>query len=239
MKTLIPPLKFVDIHLLFPAQILFIVSAYRCFFPVSYGTNAVLHDSCLSSIFWTRVFATFVEIGYIYQFSYLIRLFNERQIPFLDILSWLMVVQVVISQCFVWGAILAQRQKFYYYEEMGWGGIFILNTIASIILYWNLDLLGGHKLLLKLNLLFGIVYLPWQWFHLKSLWIKANSQRVNENLLIGKTRDLMLEGLYRSLQVKNKTTSPEDWGGLVGMTWMIAYWATLIPVWLYLIIQIA
>ena len=30
-----------------------------------------------------------------------------------------MVLQVVISQCFVWGAILTERLVFYFYEELG------------------------------------------------------------------------------------------------------------------------
>ena len=82
-------LKFVNLHLLVPAQILFLVSAYRCFFPVNYTTHAVMHDSIFSSVFITRFLATFVEIAYIYQFSYLIRFINENQIPMIDILSWL------------------------------------------------------------------------------------------------------------------------------------------------------
>ena len=100
-QTLIPPLLFVDIHVLLPAQIFFIVAAFRCFFPVNYVTNAVLHDSLFSSVFITRIFATFSEVAYIYLFSHIIRLFNTSQISFIDVLSWLMVVQVVISQYFV------------------------------------------------------------------------------------------------------------------------------------------
>ena len=85
-KTLIPPLLFVDFHIRIPAQIFFTVSAFRCFFPVNYVSYAVLHDSMFSSIFLTRLFATFSEVAYIYQFSYLIRLFNENQILLVDIL---------------------------------------------------------------------------------------------------------------------------------------------------------
>ena len=238
-QTLKSPLEFIDPHLLIPAQILFIVSTYRCFFPVSYVTNAVLHNSFLSSVFLTRLLATFVEVAYIYQFSYLIRLINAHQIPLVDVLSWLMVVQVVASQCFVWGAILAQKQSFYFYEELGWGIIFILNTLSSVILYWNLASLGKYELLLQLNLLFGAVYLPWQWIHIKSIWIRARNDDVNNDFQAIITWNVLVEGLYKSIQVKNQTTRPEDWGGIVGMTWMISYWATLIPAWLYLIIRTA
>jgi hypothetical protein len=238
-QTLIPPLECVNNHLLIPAQILFIVSAYRCFFPVNYGTNAVLHDSFLSSIFLTRLLATFVEVLYIYQFSYLIRLFNAGQIPLADLLSWLMVIQVIISQYFVWGAILTQKQILYFYEEMGWGIIFILYTIASAMLYCKLDNLGGRELLLQLNLLFGILYLPWQCIHLKSICLRIKDEKVNENLHKSITWNLLKQGLYRSILVKNHTVKPKDWGGVVGMTWMFAYWATLIPAWLFLIIRMA
>ena len=108
-------------------------------------TNAVLHKSFLSSVFLTRFLATFVEVAYIYQFSYLIRLINSDQIPLVDVLSWLMVVQVIASQCFVWGAILTQKQTFYFYEELGWGVIFSINTVVSAILYVALGNLGTWK----------------------------------------------------------------------------------------------
>ena len=108
LQTLKFPMASIDPYILVPAQVLFFVSAYRCLFPVSYTKNIVLHDSFFSSIFLTRLLATFVEVAYIYQFSYVLRIINEGQIPIIDLLSWLMVFQVVISQFFVWGAILLQ-----------------------------------------------------------------------------------------------------------------------------------
>ena len=105
-KTLYHPLELVEPNLLVPAQILFIVSAYRCCYPVNYITHAVVHDSVFSSIFITRFLATFVEIAYIYQFSYLIRLINNDMFFIIDFASWIMVFQVTVSQCFVWLAIL-------------------------------------------------------------------------------------------------------------------------------------
>ena len=237
MQTVKSPLKFVDPHLLIPAQILFIVSAYRCFFPVSYVANAVLHNSFLSSVFLTRFLATFVEVAYIYQFSYLIRLINCDQIPLADVLSWLIVVQVILSQCFVWGAILTENQALYFYEELGWGVIFSINTVVSAILYSALGSLGSWELLLELNILFGALYLPWQYFHLKALWSRAKYQKINENKHTDISWSMLEKGLFKSIQVKNLTTSPEAWGGAIGMMWMIGYWATLIPAWLYLIIR--
>ena len=237
MQTLMPPLVLVDVHILIPAQILFIVSAFRCFFPVSYPTSAMLHNSFLSSIFLTRLFATFSEVAYIYQFSYLIRLFNDNQIPLVDMLSWIMVIQVVISQYFVWCAILMGRLKLYFYEELGWGIIFAINTIASILLYWTLDNLGGRELLLQLNLLFGAIYIPWQLIHLRTLRLRSKHQEINEDIHARITWSMLKKGLYKSIQLKNLTTKSEAWGGAIGMIWMTAYWATLIPYWLYLIVR--
>ena len=235
-ETIITPLVFKDVHILIPAQIFFIISAFRCFFPVNYVTHAVLHDSFLSSIFLTRLFATFSEVAYIYLFSYLIRIFNTSQIPLVDILSWIMVAQVIISQCFVWCAILTERQKLYFYEEIGWGVIFIFYTAASAILYGTSDSLDSWKLLLELNLLFGALYLPWQFFHLKALRLRAQGQKINIHADINWS--LLKKGLYQSIQVKNLTTQPDAWGGTLGMTWMIGYFAALIPVWIYLILRI-
>ena len=236
-KTLTPPLLFMDLHILIPAQIFFIVSAFRCFFPVSYVTGAVLHDSFFSSIFLTRLIATFSEVAYIYLFSYLIRLFNASQVPLIDVLSWLMVVQVVISQFFVWCAILTERQKFYFYEEVGWAVIFIFYTAASTMLYGTSGSLGSWKLLLELNLLFGALYLPWQFFHLKTLQLRAKAQKINEDMHADISWSLLKKGLYQSVQVKNLTTRSEAWGGIIGMTWMLGYFVAVIPIWIYLILR--
>ena len=148
-----------------------------------------------------------------------------------------MVIQVVISQCFVWYAILTERLKFYFFEELGWGIIFVLNTIASIILYWTLDNINGRELLLQLNLLFGAIYLPWQVIHLKILRKNINDQKIDKNFLTTITLGTLIKGLYKSIQIKNQTTKSENWGGVVGMTWMASYWATVIPFWIYLIVR--
>ena len=54
---------------------------------------------------------TFVEIAYIYQFSYVLRLINDDQFLIVDLLSWIMVLQVSISQFFVWSAILFNEEN--------------------------------------------------------------------------------------------------------------------------------
>jgi hypothetical protein len=167
-----------DPYIVLPAQILFAVSAYRCLFPVWYEHHVVFHDSIFSSIFVTRLLATFSEIAYIFMFSHVLRLLNINHVEWVVALSWLMVAQVVISQGFVWAAILTEQFELYYYEQIGWALIFVANTIASAYLYLTVDALGSREVLLRLNLLFGVVYLPWQVIHLTTL--RANARRNSE-----------------------------------------------------------
>ncbi|HKN00122.1 MAG TPA: hypothetical protein VJX23_06365 [Candidatus Binataceae bacterium] len=227
-----------DAYILLPAQILFAVSAYRCLFPVRYEHNIVFHDSIFSSIFVTRLLATFSEIAYIFLFSHVLRLLNINQVGWVSAFSWLMVVQVVISQGFVWAAILTERFQLYFYEELGWALIFVANTIASAYLYRTVGALGGREVLLQLNLLFGVVYLPWQVIHLRSL--RADARRNSGRTGAGSPSISMqlAGGLKRAVRMKTRRTDADSWGGLIGLTWMTAYWATLIPMWVYYIVRV-
>src|SRR5215470_17397059 len=162
-----------DPSIIVPAQILFAVSAYRCLFPVRYEDNVVFHDTILSSIFLTRLLATFAEIAYVFQFSHVLRVLDTEHFSFVSALSWLMVAQVVISQVLVWAAILTGRLALYFYEELGWAFIFAANTLASAYLYFRAGAPVSHPVLLQLNLLFGAAYLPWQFLHLRMLWVNA------------------------------------------------------------------
>lgn len=228
----------VDPQIVIPAQIFFVVSIYRCLFPVGYKDNVVFHQSPLSSIFITRVLATFSEVAYIYQFSHVIRLLNVQQVGWIDALSWLMVVEVSVSQGFVWGAILTGKVRLFYYEEVGWAVIFVANTIASAYLYATVDTLGSEMIFLDLNLLFGLVYLPWQFIHLRVLSADAEKRKDRAESTASVTWETVTDGLKRSIYVKNQTVSAEAWGGFVGITWMVSYWATLIPMWLYSIVEV-
>ncbi len=236
-RTLAPALAPVDAHILIPAQILFAVSAYRCLFPVRYKDNIVFHDSPLSSIFLTRLLATFSEVALIYQLAYVIRLLNVAQVGWVNALSWLMVVQVVISQGFVWGTILTGRLKLFFYEELGWGLIYAINTILSAYLYATVDSFGGRELLLYLNLLFGVVYLPWQFIHLRVLRSDARLSENEEGMQTSVTWDVLARRLHQSIHMKNQTSKSQAWGGLVGIIWMTGYWASLIPMWVYQIVR--
>jgi hypothetical protein len=230
---LLPPAE-AEAYIVLPAQILFAVSAYRCLFPVRYEHNVVFHDSVFSSIFLTRLLATFSEIAYIFLFSHVLRLLNTARVEWVIVLSWLMVAQVVVSQGFVWAAILSDRLELYYYEELGWALIFLANTIASAYLYLTVNGLGGREVLLELNLLFGIVYLPWQVIHLASL--RANARRTSGETGAGARS--ILAGLQRAVRVKTRRTDADSWGGFIGLTWMTAYWATLIPMWVYYMVKV-
>lgn len=225
-----------DAYLILPAQILFAVSAYRCLFPVRYEHNVVFHDSIFSSIFVTRLLATFSEIALIFLFSHVLRLLNIDKVEWVSALSWLMVAQVVISQGFVWAAILTEQFEFYYYEELGWALIFLANTIASAYLYLTVDALGGKEVLLRLNLLFGIVYLPWQAIHLATL--HASAKRNSGRNGAGSSISMRLAiGLKRAVWARTRRTDADSWGRFIGLTWMTCYWATLIPMWVYYIVR--
>jgi len=211
-----------------PARILFAVSAFRCLFPVRYEHNVVFHDSILSSIFLTRLLATFAEIAYVFQFSHVLRVLDTEHVFWVSALSWLMVAQVAISQVFVWAAILTGRLALYFYEELGWAFIFAANTIASVHLYFRVGGPVNHPVLLQLNLLFGAVYLPWQLLHLRMLWVNARRGSVHGDA----------GGLLRAIRVRNRRTDAKSWGGLVGLSWMTGYWATIIPAWVYAIVTV-
>ena len=231
MKTASATAAGVDAWLAVPAQIFFAVSAYRCLFPVRYETHAVLHDSRFSSIFVTRLLATASEVVYIYAFSRVLRLLNVDGVAWIDGLSWAMVTLAATSQIFVWTAILTRQFGYYFYEELGWLLIFIANTIAAGWLYATTAVHGGQEILLLLSLIFGLLYLPWQYVHLSILRAAANADAAAQPLPLA-------HGLKRSIEVKNLRTDAESWGGIVGLIWMVGYWATLIPMWLYYIVTV-
>lgn len=237
-RSFAPPLDAVDARLLVPARILFAVSAFRCLFPNQYKGNVVFHDTPLSSIFLTRGLATFAEIGFLFQISEVLRLLNVDRIAWIDAVSWGIVVQVVLSQICVWGAILGGRQALYFWEELGWAIGIAANAIASAALWPDRAALGDAGVFLWVNLLFGVVYSIWQVPNLR-LQI-ADARRAGESLRpwapIGAAQ--IREGLRRSLCERQPTTDAARWGGLVVLLWMAGYFATLLPVWSYAIVAV-
>ncbi len=223
-----------DPHVVVPAAIFFAVSAYRCLLPDRYKDNVVFHVAPPSSIFVTRLLATFSEISYAYLFSHVIRTLNVEGSAVVDALSWLMVLEAVISQGFVWGAIVTGRLVLYVWEELGWFVIFVANTAASALL-WNVE--GGPdggRTLLTLNLLFGLGYLPWQAMHLRSLFVDAKTRPFEAPVTRAEVRD----HLHRAMHERNRRTDAESWGGVIGLTWMAGYWAFLLPPWIHWIARI-
>ncbi|MFP6664045.1 MAG: hypothetical protein VCC00_07605 [Deltaproteobacteria bacterium] len=237
-QSLALPPAIADPQIVVPAQILFAVSAYRCLFPNRYKNNVVFHATPLSSTLVTRVLATAVEVAWIYQFAYVIRLLNVDDVAWVNVLSWLMLAQVVISQGFVWGAILTGRLELYFYEELGWGLIFAANTLASAFLYWTIDSLGEREILLQLNLLFGLIYLPWQLIHLRWLRADARAEADRAEAHEAATWASVRKRLYQSLHETNRATDAASWGGAVGLVWMTAYWASLIPLWVHQVVVV-
>lgn len=226
-----------DFLVLTPAAVLYVVSAFRCVFPNRYEDQIVFHDTPLSSIMLTRLLATAVEVSWIFQFSHVLRRFNVDNMAAIEIGSWLMVVQVVVSQMFVWTAILTGRLRAYVFEEAGWAVIFVINTVASITLLLSnsgtdFDAVARHgRLLLVLNVVWGVLYLPWQTFHLRSLLSDGSGEDHQPFSWQG-----VLEGARIATFRRRRRTDAQSWGGVVGLTWMVGYWATVIPLWVHVVV---
>jgi hypothetical protein len=225
----------VDVHVAIAAQIFFAVSLYRCLFPVRYEHNVVFHDSALSSVFATRVLATFSEVAFIVLLADVLRVLDPGRVVWIEALAWLMVLQVVICQLCVWVAILAERFEFYFYEELGWLLMFAANTAASLYLYLTPGALSKGEILLGLNVAFGLVYLPFQAINLRAVRAQATAQDRSKGPL-GLER--FSAGLRRAIWLKNPRTDAASWGGIVGLIWMTSYWATLLPMWVYTIVRV-
>jgi hypothetical protein len=144
----------------------------------------------------------------------------------------------VISQGFVWAAILTEQIELYYYEELGWALIFVANTMASAYLYLTVGALEDREVVLKLNLLFGIVYLPWQVIQLTALRASARKNGGKSGAGSRSISKQLATGLKRAVRMKTRRTDAASWGGLIGLTWMTGYWATLIPMWVYYIVRV-
>ena len=221
------PADSVDPRIAVPARIFFAVSAYRCVFPNRYEGNVVLHASLLSSTFVTRTLATFAEVAWIFQAAQVIQLCNVERVGWVELFSRLMVAQILVSQICVWGAILSGRVALYFHEELGWLLIFVLATIASAYLLLAADEPAHGRTLLQLNLAFALVYLPFQVLNLRALRERVRSE------------PLVPGGLRRALFAYRRATDAESWGGLIGLSWMTGYWATLVPLWLSRVVELA
>jgi hypothetical protein len=91
-----------DALIIVPAQIFFAVSIYRCLFPVHYEHYVVFHDSVLSSVFATRLLATFSEVAYLFLLAHVLQLLNVDNVAWVNVIAWWMVLQVMVCQVCVW-----------------------------------------------------------------------------------------------------------------------------------------
>ena len=221
-----------DAYLAVPAQIFFAVCAYRCLLPVHYEHYIVFHASALSSVFATRVLATFAEVAFIFLLAVVLERLNVGDVAWVNGVARYMVLQAVICQVCVWVAILGEEFEFYFYEELGWVFMIAADAVASVYLYLTVDGLGDRLTLLQLNLLFALVYLPFQAVNLRAIRAQAKRER---KLGVRWTAARFVAGLRRAIQVKNRHTDAESWGGIVGLIWMTSYWAVLLPPWVYYI----
>jgi len=233
------PLGAAPAGILLGARILWVVSAFRCLFPVLYRGRIAFHDTFLSSVFVTRFLATFSEIAYISQLALALHLINAavpQPVAWIEAVAVAMVVLVTTAQCFVWGAILADSPMLFFYEELCWEILFAAHTLASAYLRWTLaDRLGASAVagLLNFNIGFGLLYLPWQVAHLKMELADARAAKPSPRASLGAR---LRAGLSRAIFVRNPSRSFTAWRGWVGLTWMTAYWATLIPLWVYRVV---
>jgi len=82
------------------------------------------------------------------------------------------------------------------------------------------------------------VYLPWQVIHLASLRASARRNRGRTGAGSPSISIRLATGLKRAIRVRTRRTDADSWGGLIGLTWMTAYWATLIPMWVCYIVEV-
>ena len=218
-----------------PALIFFAVSVYRCLFPVRYEHYVVLHDSVWSSVFATRALATFAEVAYTWLLACVLLRLNVEHVAWVNGLAWLMVLQIVVCQGFVWLAILGERFQLYFHEELGWMFMYPANTLASAVLLLTADLPAGGARLLQWNLFFGIFYVPFQVANLRAVWAQARKQGATPAAW---TLERLAIGVRRSIRVKNRRTDGESWGGIVGLMWMTGYWVVVLPLWVYAIVRV-
>ena len=144
-----------------------------------------------------------------------------------------MMLQVVLSQIFVWWAILSRQLVFYFYEEIGWFLMFLANTVASASLLVDSDPGPTAAGLLRLNLLFGAFYLPWQILHLRSLRRDATSHQSNDPPRGLRSMAVVAQSWKDAVFQRRVRQDADAWGGWIGLVWMVCYWATLIPLWAY------
>ena len=100
----------------------------------------------------------------------------------------------------------------------------------------SLDVSNAHHSLIIINIVFGILYLPWQVLHLKSITqrINSNSEIKAQEFKINSSK--VMHEFKNSISDRKVSFDSKDWGGTVGMMWMYGYWILFIPTWMFYII---
>ena len=74
--------------------------------------------------------------------------------------------------------------------------------------------------------------LPWQILHLRSLCAEARDGDASRAFVHRK------DGLRDSIHQRCPRTESSAWSGLIGLKWMVVYWASLIPLWVYQVARV-
>jgi len=214
---------------LVPAQIFVVVCGYRCAFPNRYNNSVVLWDTWLSSLFLTRVLATFAEIAWIWQLAWFLREQGGSLSTLIAVGSWIMVASCVVAQCCVWSALLFETKGLMFYEEALWTAMFVINTAASAQLYVE-GASDGYETLLVISIVFGLLHLPFQLCgHLPDLAGEPRGCQVLGDFTGPRFKAGLQKALYHRVPA-SESEGAAQWGGLVGLVWFVVYMAVL-PLW--------
>jgi len=223
-------------HALIPAQILALVSGFRCIFPNRYNDCVVWRDSFLSSIFLTRFMCTISEMVYIYQFSWFLREVSFQAGVICDVINysaWAMVIFCALGQIFCWISIIYRTNGYFWHEEFCWAVLMGINMVISIYLFVsgevhekvaNGEMSESTITGLKISLWFSLFYMPFQClFHVPML--KDPTPELDTSF------KNTVSGLKKAIFYRQKTNETRAWGGVVGALWMVGYFVVM-PCWL-------
>lgn len=223
-------------HALIPAQILALVSGFRCIFPNRYNDCVVWRDSFLSSIFLTRFMCTISEMVYIYQFSWFLREVSAQAGVVCDVINysaWAMVIFCALGQTFCWISIIYRTNGYFWHEEFCWAVLMGINMVISIYLFVsgevhekvaNGEISESIVTGLKISLWFSLFYMPFQClFHVPML--KDPTPELDTSF------QNTVFGLKKAVFYRQKTNETRAWGGVVGALWMVGYFVAM-PCWL-------
>ena len=231
------PLCAVDPQLLVPARILWAVSAFRCLFPNQYKDNVVFHDTPLSSIFLTRLLATFAEIGFIYLLARVLRLLNVERVGWVD--ARLLVHRSAGDRLAV---LRLGRDRHGTVRALLLGGARLGGAHRGERRRERRALAGARRAGRRRHSPHPQPALRRRLPGLAGPQSEAPARgreaRAPDPLAVRVAGPPLREGLRRSLHERHATTDATAWGGLVVLLWMAGYFATLLPLWAHTIVAV-